>query len=146
MILHRSTMLSSAMSSSGGLALAALLVLSTSSCLHTQRGHHRQALAVKAEAETDLAHAEVNALRARHELEYFEGDAAPEVPAALAEQRPSAPSSSHVWIAGQHARRDDQWVWVGGHYAVPPRHDVVWVPGHWVDHLHGYAWISGAWR
>ncbi|NOT29756.1 MAG: BcpO-related WXXGXW repeat protein [Planctomycetes bacterium] len=140
MILHRSTMFSST-----GLALAALLVLSTSSCVFSQRSRPGHALAVKAEAEPTHARAD-GARSASHELDYFEGDAAPEVPAALPEQRPSAPSSSHVWIAGQHSRRDSQWVWVGGHYALPPRKDVVWVPGHWVGHLHGYAWISGAWR
>jgi hypothetical protein len=142
MISHRSMS-----SSMGGLALAALLVLSASACLHSQRVRHRHALAVKAEAEADLAHAQADALRSsQHEPEYFEGDVAPEVPAARPEQRPSAPSSSHVWIAGQHTRRGGQWVWVSGHYSLPPRRDVVWVPGHWVGHLHGYVWISGAWR
>ncbi len=142
MLSHRSVS-----SSRGGLALAALLVLSTSSCLHFQRAQHRRALAVKAEAEADLAHAQADALRSSgREPEYFEGEVAPAVPAALAETRPSAPSPSHVWIAGQHTRRAGQWAWVGGHYALPPRADVVWVPGHWVGHLHGYVWIAGAWR
>lgn len=142
MFSNRSTMFRSA-----GLALAAVLVVSASSCLHTQRAHHRRALAVKAEAEADLAHAQAESLRSSlQEPEYFEGDVAPVAPQALAESRPSAPSSAHVWVAGQHTRRSGQWVWVGGHYALPPSADVVWVPGHWVAHLHGYAWISGAWR
>lgn len=135
MITHRSTWL----------ALAAVLAL-TSSCLHSQRVRHRHALAVKAEAEADLAHAQADALRASDEPEYFEGEAAPEVPAALPEERPAAPSSAHVWIGGHHTRRGGQWVWVKGHHALPPRADVVWVPGHWVSHLHGYVWIGGAWR
>ncbi len=128
-------------------ALAAALALSTSSCLHFQRAHHQQALAVKAASEADLNHAQAEALRSsNHEPEYFEGETAPEVPAALPEQHPSAPSSAHVWVAGQHTRHDGEWMWVGGHYALPPRADVVWVPGHWVSHLHGYAWIAGGWR
>jgi hypothetical protein len=140
MISHRSVF------SSAGLVLA-LVVLSTSSCLHRQRVRHHRALAVKAEAEAELAHAQADALRSSsHEPEYFEGASAPEAPAALPESRPSAPSPAHVWIAGQHARRGGQWVWVGGHYALPPRADVVWVPGHWVGHLRGYVWIAGAWR
>ncbi len=142
MFTNRSTMFRSA-----GLALAAVLALSTSSCLHTQRVRHQHALAVKAEAEADLTHAQAEALRSSdHEPEYFEGEEAPSAPPALVESRPSAPSSAHVWIAGQHTRRGGQWVWNGGHYALPPRADVVWVPGHWVAHLHGFAWISGAWR
>ena len=142
MISNRSTILSCAQ-----LALAAALALSSSSCLHTQSGRHEHALALKAEGEGDFTHAQAESMRsASHEPEYFEGEAAPAVPEALPEQRPSAPSPAHVWIAGQHTRRDGQWVWVGGHYALPPRADVVWVPGHWVAHLHGYVWIAGAWR
>lgn len=143
MISNRSTVFSRS-----GLALAAtLLVLTTSSCLHSQRVRRQHALAVKAEAEADLARAQADAVRtSSREPEFFEGETAPEVPAALPEQRPSPPSSSHVWIAGQHTRRNGQWVWVSGHYALPPRYDVVWVPGHWVAHLNGHVWLSGAWR
>lgn len=130
-----------------GLALAAIFALTSSSCLHTQRAHQPHGLAVKAEAETDLSQARAEALRAqRDEPDYFEGDAPPALPVALPEARPTAPSPAHVWIAGTHTRRNGQWVWVGGHYALPPQPDVVWVSGHWVDHLHGYAWIPGAWR
>lgn len=132
--------------SARGLALAAVLTLVSSSCLHSQRARHSHALAVKAEAETDLAHARAEALRSPSEPEYFEGSEPPSVPSALPEQRPSAPSPAHVWIAGHHTRRAGQWAWVSGHYAMPPRADVVWVSGHWVSHLHGYAWIPGAWR
>lgn len=130
-----------------GLALVGL-ALASSSCLHSERSRHRHALAVKAEAEADLAQARAESLRSQqaNEPEYVESETAPAIPAALPEQRPGAPSSAHVWIAGQHTRRGGQWVWVSGHYAMPPRSDVVWVPGHWVDHLHGYAWIPGAWR
>src|SRR5262249_42468534 len=137
---NRSTILSCAQ-----LALAAALALSTSSCLHTQRVRHEHALALKAESEADLAHAQADSLRA-HEPEYVEGESAPAVPEALQEQRPTAPSPAHVWIAGQHTRSNGEWVWVPGHYSLPPRADVVWVPGHWVAHLHGYVWIAGAWR
>ena len=130
------------------LALAAVLVPLSSSCLHSQRVRHRHALAVKAEAEADLARAQADAVRqsAADEPEYVEADEAPAIPAALPEVRPAAPSRSHVWIGGHHTRRGGRWVWVPGHYALPPRADVVWVPGHWVASLHGYVWISGAWR
>ncbi|MEQ1894799.1 MAG: hypothetical protein ABL998_19825, partial [Planctomycetota bacterium] len=66
------------------------------------------------------------------EPEYFEGASAPEAPASVAEERPSAPSSAHVWVAGQHTRQSGQWAWTAGHYALPPSADLVWVPGHWV--------------
>ena len=143
MISHRSVSFSKS-----GLALAAItLALTGSSCLHMQRAHHEHALAVKAEAEGDLASAQAEAVRSqRSEPEFFEGDVAPEMPAPLAETRPSAPSPSHVWVAGHYTRHDGSWVWVAGRYVVPPSAEVVWVPGHWVSHLNGYAWIAGAWR
>lgn len=129
--------------SNAGLALAAALALVSSSCLHTQGAQDSMDLKV----DPDFAHAQAESRRTNgSEPEYFEGDVAPAVPAALPEARPKAPSSSHVWIAGQHTRRDGKWVWVAGHYEVPPSADQVWVPGHWVAHLHGYAWIPGAWR
>ena len=129
--------------SNAGLAIAAMLVSLTSSCLHTKSAHHEHSLAVKAESEADFAH---HSGAQFSEPEYFEGDVAPSVPAALPEERPKAPSSAHVWISGAHTRHDGQWVWVAGHYSVPPSPDKVWVPGHWVAHLHGFAWIPGAWR
>jgi len=124
------------------LALASALALVSSSCLSGSGSHHATP-AVRAGTGTDHA---FSRSEAQNELEYFEGETPPETPLALPEQRPGAPSPAHVWIAGYHTRRAGQWVWVSGHYALPPRTDVVWVPGHWVSHLHGYAWIPGAWR
>jgi len=129
------------------LALAAVSALLTSSCMFTQRARHNRTLAVKAEAEADQAFAQAQALRAQPvEPEYFEGEQLPQPPAARAEQRPTPPSTSHVWIGGHYTRHESNWVWVTGHYALPPRSDVVWVPGHWVSHLHGHVWIAGGWR
>ena len=128
-------------------AFAAVLALSSSSCLYSQRVHHEHALAVKAEAETDLVHAQTEAVRETPDSpEYVEAESAPEIPAAFPEERPAAPSPAHVWIAGHHARRAGAWLWVAGHYALPPQADEVWVTGHWVPHLQGWVWIGGAWR
>jgi len=126
-----------------GLALFASLALVTSSCMQTRSAH---TLSVKAGGD-DGAFATPHALQAPvGENEYFEGELPPETPAALPEERPQAPSPEHVWLAGHHTRMGGEWVWVNGRYALPPSDDVVWVPGHWVAHLHGYAWIPGAWR
>ena len=121
--------------------LASLLVLGLASCLSSHDADSRT-VAVRAEGNTELPRTRVQ----RVEPEYVEAQMPPEMPAALPEERTGAPSKSHVWIAGEHTRRAGQWVWVGGHWSVPPRNDVVWVPGHWVPHLNGYAWIAGAWR
>ena len=142
MISNRSKTLSTA-----GLALAAVLALGSSSCQLFRGSESEHALDVKADTRATTAPTQrARSTEALGEPEYFEGDVAPAVPAALPESRPKAPSSAHVWIAGQHTRQDGKWVWVPGHYAVPPSADQVWVPGHWVSHLHGYAWIPGAWR
>ena len=123
------------------LALAAVSVLS--SCFSSRGGEHSPA--VKDESSHSYTHAE--SLRSPlQEPEYFEGASAPEAPAALDEERPSAPSPAHVWIAGQHTRQRGEWVWSAGHFALPPSADLVWVPGHWVAHLRGHVWIAGAWR
>ena len=127
-----------------GLALAAVLALGSSSCQLFRGSESEQTLDVKANTHSTPQRA--RSAQSFGEPEYFEGDVAPAMPAALPESRPKAPSSAHVWIAGQHTRQDGKWVWVAGHYAVPPSVDQVWVPGHWVSHLHGYAWIPGAWR
>ena len=127
-----------------GHVLVLAFVLTSSSCMSDQRASERS-LAVKAETESDLGHAQAQAVQS-FEPEYFEGDVAPAVPAALAEERTSAPSTSHVWVGGHHTRRDGQWMWVRGRWAVPPSGGAVWVPGHWVSHLHGFMWINGAWR
>lgn len=108
------------------LALAAILALVSASCLHTQGAHNQHSLSVKAQADPDFTHAQAQSRRAHSaEPEYLEGDVAPAVPAALPEARPKAPSSAHVWIAGQHTRSKGQWMWVGGHYEVPPSADQV---------------------
>jgi len=124
---------------SAGLALAALLL--SASCQHT--GSHSES--VRDVRDSSPSHSSSH-YQAPAEPEYIEAQTAPEVPAALPEERPSAPSPDHVWIAGQHTRRHGEWVWVPGQWALPPRDDVVWVPGHFVPHLAGYVWIAGAWR
>lgn len=129
---------------SAWLALAAVSVLS--SCFASRGGEHHTP-AVKDESSHSYSSSHATRRQAPlAEPEYFEGTTPPEAPALVTEERPSAPSTAHVWVAGQHTRQDGAWVWSSGHYALPPRADLVWVPGHWVAHLRGYVWIDGAWR
>jgi WXXGXW repeat (2 copies) len=37
------------------------------------------------------------------------------------------------------------YVWVPGHWTVPPK-DYVWVPGHWETQANGTVWVDGQWR
>lgn len=123
------------------LASAAVLVLTTS-CLSSGSTGSRTSAVQDSSSHTSSS----SSSRSFAEPEYFEGSTPPATPALVAEVRPSAPSPAHVWVAGEHTRQDGQWVWSSGQYVLPPSADVVWVPGHWVAHLRGYVWISGAWR
>lgn len=123
------------------LALASAIVL-FSSCAST----HRQESGAAVRAGGSFSHSPSVGQPGFETPDYVEADVPPSAPAAQPEVRPAAPSVAHVWVEGAHTRADGQWQWVGGHWALPPRDDVVWVPGHWVPHLHGYAWIPGAWR
>jgi len=70
---------------------------------------------------------------------------APPVP--IVETVPVAPSPAHVWIAGYHGWDGRAYVWVPGHYVVPPHPHWHWVAGHWSHHhAHGYYWVEGHWR
>ncbi len=130
------------------LGLVALSVLFNSSCLRAQRAHHQRALALKAESEADLAQAQAEAIRGGQleEEEYLEGEALPETPAPLADEVTPAPSTVHVWIGGCHVRRGGHWVWVPGHWALPPHVGAVWMSGHWVRRSQGFVWVPGSWR
>jgi len=61
-------------------------------------------------------------------------------------ERVPAPSPRHVWIGEEWEPRGGAYVFVGGHWAEPPRPGVVWVPGHWRRRPGGEAWVPGHWR
>jgi hypothetical protein len=128
---------------STSLALAAALALLSSACV-SHEGQRARTSEVK--ADTDFARVHSARPVALAEPEYVEGVTPPPTPMAVMEQPTRAPSTAHVWVAGHHARRDGQWVWVRGRHELPPRDGLVWVPGHWVDHMNGYVWIEGGWR
>src|SRR5437868_10023349 len=55
---------------------------------------------------------------------------------------PPAPSPNHIWIRG-HWGYHDRYAWEPGRYVVRPRRGAEWVPGHWDDTHHGWAWKPG---
>jgi hypothetical protein len=67
-------------------------------------------------------------------------------PAILVETQGSAPGSNHVWIAGYHAWRGSEYVWVPGHWDARPRPGAVWVNGTWKEHRDGWYWVDGRWK
>ena len=66
-------------------------------------------------------------------------------PAARVEVIENGPSPRHVWIPGRW-KWEGEWVWIGGHWDVPPRERAVWEPGHWVERPGGWVWVEGHWR
>ncbi len=61
-------------------------------------------------------------------------------------ERVVAPSPRHIWIEEDWEPRDRGYVFVGGHWAEPPRANVRWIPGHWRQKPRGWVWIRGHWR
>jgi hypothetical protein len=60
--------------------------------------------------------------------------------------RVEAPSPRHVWIDEEWEPRGGSYVFVGGHWALPPYPGGVWVGGHWGHHARGDYWVAGHWR
>jgi len=61
-------------------------------------------------------------------------------------ERVVAPSPRHVWIEEEWEVRGGRYVFVGGHWAEPPRPMMIWVPGHWARRPRGEVWIPGHWK
>jgi hypothetical protein len=69
----------------------------------------------------------------------------PAVPAPPPEAVVVTPGPAYVWVPGYWSW-NGSWVWVAGHYVVPPHPRAVWVGPHWGHGPHGYVWIRGYWR
>lgn len=61
--------------------------------------------------------------------------------------RIAAPSPRHVWIDEDWAWRNNNYVYTGGYWAVPPSGYAVWIPGHWKEtRRRGWVWKPGHWQ
>ena len=60
--------------------------------------------------------------------------------------RTEQPSPKHVWIDEEWQAKGNQYVFVGGHWYVPPHPGYHWVFGHWKHHPNGWEWVSGYWQ
>jgi hypothetical protein len=78
---------------------------------------------------------------------YSGAQAPPPAPASPAEAVPAQPGPAYVWVPGAYAWQPATrtYVWVPGHWTIPPR-GYVWVPGHWETQASGNVWVDGAWR
>jgi hypothetical protein len=69
-------------------------------------------------------------------------------PAEVVEAIPAAPGPAYVWVRGYYKWDADAraYVWMPGHWVVPPQGYREWVPGHWADRDGGWVWIEGHWH
>jgi hypothetical protein len=58
------------------------------------------------------------------------------------------PAPQAVWLAGYWAYtgQGSRYVWVPGHWEIPPPQYRVYVAPHWVNRGGGYAYVQGYWR
>lgn len=67
-------------------------------------------------------------------------------PVRIVERRTAAPGPQHVWLAGYHRWDGRAYVWVPGHWEVPPRPHAVWVAPRWRHRRDGYVFVEGRWK
>ena len=57
-----------------------------------------------------------------------------------------SPGSGYVWVNGEYTWSGMAWVWVGGHWAVPPHPGAVWIVGRSWHDRYGWHHERGYWR
>jgi hypothetical protein len=66
-------------------------------------------------------------------------------PAMRVEERPAAPSATHVWIPGHWVWREGQHVWASGHWVLAPN-GYTWEHSRWVLENGAWSFYEGHWR
>ncbi len=67
-------------------------------------------------------------------------------PPPVAQSVVPSPGPGYVWQPGFWAWNGTAWVWVAGHWVVPPHPQAVWVAPGWVQRPQGWYWQQGYWR
>lgn len=67
-------------------------------------------------------------------------------PPARAEIIPVRPGGAYVWVPGYWARRPAGYVWLAGHYEVPPARRRAYQAGRWRHGRTGWYYVDGHWR
>ena len=65
-------------------------------------------------------------------------------PRPVVEHMSVSPGPDYVWVAGHHAWRGNDWVWVQGSWERPPQRGAVWVESRWDDR--NQNWVDGYWN
>ena len=67
-------------------------------------------------------------------------------PPPVAEEVIVSPGPDYVWVPGCWEWNGWRWVWIRGHWAVPPYRGAVWVGGYWHHRGRDRFWVGGRWR
>ena len=70
----------------------------------------------------------------------------PPPPPPPAELQTAQPTPSAVWIYGYFDYNGGGYVWVAGHWEIPPPNSVAFVRPHWRYRGGSYVYIRGYWR
>ena len=60
--------------------------------------------------------------------------------------RTEPPSQHHIWVNEEWQEVDGQYVFIGGHWAEPPREGYRYTEGHWDHSGRGHRWHNGGWN
>jgi hypothetical protein len=63
----------------------------------------------------------------------------------IEEQTFVAPGPGYIWISGAWVWHNN-WTWEQGHWAQPPHHGAVWLPGHYAYRNGHHLYIRGRWQ
>jgi hypothetical protein len=70
----------------------------------------------------------------------------PPPPPPPAEYVTTQPTPSAVWVAGYYGYDGYRYVWVAGHWEIPPQGYGVFVRPHWIYRGGQYFYVRGYWR
>jgi len=59
---------------------------------------------------------------------------------------PHPPGPRHVWLEGHWRYYAGHYVWVGGHFELPPRTHARFVPPHWDQQGAAHLFVEGYWQ
>lgn len=66
-------------------------------------------------------------------------------PQAQQEVPSPRPSRDHAWVPGYWSWKTDRYVWMAGHWEIPPRVGAVWVPPRWQPEGTSWRFYEGYW-
>jgi hypothetical protein len=70
----------------------------------------------------------------------------PPPPPPPAEYVTAQPTPSAIWVAGYYGYDGYRYVWVAGHWEIPPQGYGVFVRPHWIYRGGQYFYVRGYWR